>query len=352
MACNGQFNPKTLENQSPELAATLDSSSQIGEYVVEIYEDSKGHLWFGTMSEGAARYDGNALTYFTTNDGLPGNTVATFAEDQQGNLWIGTHSGLSRFDGSTFTNFTEKDGLCNERVSNLLVDKTGTLWIGTWNGVCRLDLLAGQAGISAFTPFPLPVPEVVLPDYVATRHWVSDILEDRQGNLWFSRSGYGACRYDGKNFTQFSKKDGLASDCVQTMTEDRQGNIWFGSRVPEKDHPDPAARTGNGGLTRYDGKSFVQFPDLEGLSKNDVYTIYKDKTGGIWIGATGYGVYRYDGKNFEAIRTTDRMDLTGGFGLQAALEDRNGTLFFGFSGGLFRLQAGRIVNVTQEGPWR
>ena len=44
--------------------------SQIGEYVTSAFEDSKGHLWFGTLSKGIAKYDGKKLKYFTIKDGL------------------------------------------------------------------------------------------------------------------------------------------------------------------------------------------------------------------------------------------------------------------------------------------
>lgn len=323
------------------------NSQPISEYVVEIFEDQKGNLWFGTMSDGVARYDGKTLTYISEKEGLAGSTVASIAEDQKGNMWFGTHSGLSRYDGKTFTNFTEKDGLCHERVSKILIDRSGNVWVGTWGGVCRFE-------DGTFSDFPLPIPEVETPDYVATKDWVTEIIEDRQGNIWFGRSGYGACRYNiaTGEFTQFTKKDGLASDCVQAIMEDRQGHIWFGSRVAERDHPDPDARTGDGGLSRFDGKTFVQFPEWEGLHNNDIYTIYEDKKGDIWIGATGYGAYRYDGPTFTVFKETDRMDLTAGFGLQDALEDRNGALWFGFSGGLFRFKDSSIIHVTQGGPWK
>lgn len=130
-SCNGQSNSTVSQ---PESAATPKTDSQIGEYVVEIFEDTKGNLWFGTVTEGVARYDGKSLTYFSTKDGLSGNTVASIAEDKAGNLWFGTHSGLSKYDGKTFTNFTVKEGLCDDRVSNILKDKVGNIWVGTWGG--------------------------------------------------------------------------------------------------------------------------------------------------------------------------------------------------------------------------
>lgn len=342
--CSGQFKSNTLGSNNPELTAAPKTGSQIAEYVVNIFEDKKGNLWFGTIEKGVALYDGKSLTYFSTKDGLCGNTVTGIVEDRAGNMWFGTHSGLSRYDGKIFTNFTSKEGLCNDRVSNILIDKAGNFWVGTWNGVCRFNG-------TDFSDFPLPIPDVEVPSYQATTNWVTDIMQDQQGNIWFGRSGYGACKYDGNSFTLFTKKDGLPSNCVQAIHEDKQGNIWFGTRVAEKDHPDAGKRTGEGGLSRYDSKTFIQYPAFEGLSKNDIYSIYEDKTGNIWIGATGVGVYRYDGESFKIYKGTDRMDLTYGFGVQSILEDRNGTLWFGFSGGLFRLNGSSIVNVTQEGPW-
>lgn len=345
ISCNGQSNPNVLENNQPELKIPLRNDTPIADFIVEIFEDSKGNLWFGTMAKGAARYDGKTLTYFTQNEGLAGNAVASITEDQQGNIWFGTQSGLSKYDGVMFTNFTKKEGLCHEQVSKLFFDKKGKLWIGTWGGICHYNGLA-------FSDFPLPAPDIEVPSYQATTEWVTQIMEGKDGNIWIGRSGYGACKYDGKTFTHFTKKDGLPSNCVQAIQEDKQGNLWFGTRVAEKDHPDEDKRTGPGGLCFYDGQNFVSFSEPEGLSENDIYTISVDKSGAVWIGATGVGVYKYDGKDFTIYQETNRMDLTTGLGLQGVLEDRNGGIWLGFSGGLFRLEEASIIHVGQEGPWK
>src|SRR5690349_21950278 len=95
-ACNGQSNQNALEATAPEARVAPLPDAQIDDYVVEIFEDKKGNLWFGTMAKGAARFDGKTLTYFTKAEGLCDNTVVCIMEDREGNMWFGTHNGASK----------------------------------------------------------------------------------------------------------------------------------------------------------------------------------------------------------------------------------------------------------------
>jgi ligand-binding sensor domain-containing protein len=74
-------------------------------------------------------------------------------------------------------------------------------------------------------------------------------LQDKDGNYWFGTNGEGVFRYDGKTLVQFTDKDGLANDQVQTIQEDKLGNIWFGTSLY--------------GVSRYDGRAFTTFTDKE-----------------------------------------------------------------------------------------
>lgn len=313
-------------------------TARIAEYIVAAFEDSKGNLWFGTNGQGAARWDGTALRYFSIAEGLIGDVVTGITEDRDGNLWFGTHTGASRYNGRTFTGFGSREGLQGSGCK-VLVDRSGIVWAGTSDGVFRFE-------DKRFLAFPLPVPLIETPSHKMTPGKVWHLFEDSKGNIWVGRDGYGACKYDGSTFTHFTKKDGLCSDNVASITEDPQGNIWFGSIT--SDFPEYIEE---GGVSRYDGQRFTQFPEMKGLVANDIYNLYADRSGNIWIGAVRVGAYRYDGKSFTLFDKTDRPDLTTYFAIQAFVEDRHGTLWFGFSGGLFRFNGTSFVHVTRGGPW-
>jgi ligand-binding sensor domain-containing protein len=324
---------------------TLDLKPQdlnrIAPYVVEVYEDRRGQLWLGTMSKGAARYDGKTLSWFSAQDGLPSNTVTSFAEDRDGNLWLGTHHGLCKYDGKAFSPMWNTTGRHDrgEGWMGVHADRAGNIWTSTNKGVFRFDG-------TAFSEFKLPAVEGEITSYGITAGRASMALEDKHGNLWFRTDGNGAYKFDGQSFTHFTKSDGLCSNNVNSILEDKEGNIWFACMQSFQ-----PKMTGDGGVCRYDGHTFTKFPEVTGLSGKDIYTIYETKAGDLWIGATGVGAYRYDGKTFTLFDKTDRMHSTRNFGVQSVLEARNGTLWFGFSGGLFRFNGHSFLNVTEDGPW-
>ncbi|MCB9233010.1 MAG: hypothetical protein H6581_15240 [Bacteroidia bacterium] len=342
------FSSCAPSNAGSKSTTSQDSADQqVSEYVVDAFEDSKGNLWFGTMSDGAARFDGKKLTFLTQADGLIENTTVCIREDRAGNLWFGSHNGAVRYDGKKYTRFGPEQGLPGAGCG-FMVTRDGTLWAKTNAGVFQLK---GDH----FVQFQLPEPEIENPSWKWEKGKVWDFLEDSHGNLWFARDGLGVCKYDPTQkgnpvaFTHYTRKDGLCSNNVSSILEDQQGNMWFGCL--SSDFP---AYQNEGGLARYDGKTFTRFPDQKGLHESDIYHLFIEKSGKVWIGALATGAWVYDpakGGAFTLFSESDRPDLIEIFGMQSMLEDRRGTLWCGFSGGLFRFEGDRFVNVRRGGPW-
>lgn len=74
--------------------------------VMAVNVDHKGEIWIGTYESGVWRYDGNRLTHYTTDDGLPSNAITAIYTSREGELWVGTtEAGVYVFNGRTFTKF-------------------------------------------------------------------------------------------------------------------------------------------------------------------------------------------------------------------------------------------------------
>jgi ligand-binding sensor domain-containing protein len=156
-------------------------------------------------------------------------------------------------------------------------------------------------------------------------------LRDKAGNLWFGTSGEGVYRYDGKSFTNFTQQDGLCSNLIFSIIEDKAGNIWFGSKEA---------------LCHYDGKTFTRIPipgangnnslsynsfNYNPPAKNELWSMMQDRSGTFWLGTTD-GVYCFNGKSFtrfldnSSILNTDKVSLKW---TQCIFEDRAGNIWFG-----------------------
>jgi len=92
------------------------------------------------------------------------------------------------------------------------------------------------------------------------------MLEDKNGNIWFSTDGGGVSKYDGRSFLHYTEEEGLSNNYLVSMIEDKNGNLWFG--------------TWGGGISLYDGNSFTHFTEEEGLSNYTVKAILEDSLNG------------------------------------------------------------------------
>jgi len=366
-SCNGQVKKSQTNSGATESLNKLKASTDRPPKIIRTQgalsgsvgsglQDKAGNIWFGTSGEGAYRYDGKTFTNFTKKDGLSSNNVGPILEENDGNFLFGTGDGVYRYNGKSFSRLpiahNNSHNLIQGMVFSMLQDKTGKLWFGTSNGVYSYD---GKSFTNLLDDLTIAFVDEYRPDkknafygndgkfnpshlntggtlnrndlrlkYVASiledkngniwfTSWSNDgvfrfdgrtltrfkpngdgmvhaILEDKAGNIWFGTKSHGACRYDGKTFTSFADIELFSKCAVFSMAEDKAGNIWFGTD----------GREGNDGkgVIRYDGKSFANFTTKDGLSNNNVFSILNDKDGNLWFGTRDFGLCRYDGKTF------------------------------------------------------
>ena len=156
-----------------------------------------------------------------------------------------------------------------------------------------------------------------------------NVLQGKNGNYWFA-SWDGLIQYDGKRFTNFTLKAGLRHFHVFVVYEDRTGNLWIGMI--------------GGGVYRYDGQTFRLFTTTDGLASNVVMSILEDSFGNIWLG-TDKGASRYDGSNFTNFSTKDGLRSDAVYSM---VQDNDGLLWFGTLNGVCRYDGSNFTHFTNE----
>ncbi|MCC6252505.1 MAG: hypothetical protein IT238_08595 [Bacteroidia bacterium] len=131
------------------------------------------------------------------------------------------------------------------------------------------------------------------------------------------------------NFKSFSLEEGLAQSEVNCIFQDSRGYIWVG--------------TSGGGICRFDGKEFITFDSENGLGGQIVTGIAEDKNGNLWIGATWGGLSKFDGKKF----TIYNKGLPSSY-ITKIYIDKQGKIYAGTIAGISYLKDGKFVSIKQE----
>jgi len=266
--------------------------------------DHTGVTWISTDA-GLSRYDGSTWKTYSFANGLASNLAGALVEDHQGNIWVacalsdsGSRAGVSRFDRTSWRTFTTTNsGLASENVASMFVDRAGTIWFGTENGPTSYD------GTN-WTRFDKPK---------ASR--ANAITQDRAGRMWFA-GNVEACRYDGTTWDYFYQE--LPPGPLTDIFEDRAGNIWAG--------------TWGGGVARYDSSTWKTFGVADGIANLNISKLFEDASGALWF-ATNDGAARYDGEVFERFTPYATLPASA---VRTVAQDHLGNLWFGSSGGLTR----------------
>lgn len=254
-----------------------------------------------------------------------GVTIKDITEAKDGTIWLGHTDGISSIRGETVTNYNESDGLISNDVWNISSDTEGKIWIGTIDGACLFD---GKT----FTNIELPLGIKDTTVGVSSEKMVNRIFQDRKGTIWIT-SNAGLFSYSNNKVIDASKDVAFKTNFVGMGFEDKAGVIWIGSKE---------------GLFAYkDGVPKKITDDNIEIGKG-IGSIAEDKDGKIWFVVNQHYLYTYDGKKLTEFKKSE--DNKGPVIFQI-FKDQSDRLWFVGYGGAFRLENGRFINITKDGPW-
>lgn len=335
--------------------------------ISEIFEDSQGFLWIGTVN-GLNKYNGTDFQVFEKSldsiHGLTNGYIESIYEDTEGNLFIGTRQGLSIYDRKLdmvkpYAFEAEGQQIQSELIKTIQ-RINHFLWLGTYkSGLYRYNMITGETAHLTFDEpqkgqpddnsiigtYQLPNDELfvvtqgsryiidyqlrIKEKFLGTQFTSSVLKVDPTKFLLGLRSG---------ELLQFDILDhdliGLEhiyispGNTILTMEKDAQENIWLGSE--------------NDGLWIYsiatgtirNIKSNIQ--KSNSISNNSIWSLCKARNGVMWMGYFKKGLSFYDSDyyKFEHIKTDpfNPQSLSNNI-VNCFSEDQKGNIWIGTDGG-------------------
>lgn len=123
--------------------------SWISDKITCIFEDKEKNIWLGGNGSGLYKLENEKngsfkFKNYTTEDGLPNNTIIGIVEDDNSYLWISSNNGVSQLDKKSmiFSNYTKHDGLlANQCYWNayLYSPSKNIVYFGTLEGLVAIS---------------------------------------------------------------------------------------------------------------------------------------------------------------------------------------------------------------------
>lgn len=193
--------------------------------ITNIYEDSKGILWFISFWSGIWRYHNGIVTRFweDNNSIIPGQGILSIFEDKSGHLWLGENTAVGEIPLNEVTDTTSslkklqdfhKVSKKYAAIRAINQDDRGNIIVGSKEG---LIVLEGNSYKNLDTTIA-----------------VTDMIFTGKDSLWIATNNSGVLCYlkDKKNNTgyhrilQLTTSDGLINNNVLDLEKDANGNLW------------------------------------------------------------------------------------------------------------------------------
>lgn len=306
--------------------------------ITESFVDSYDKLWLIINQDAVVFYDpvnlssrrysipeGKVLPELRISDGME---LGLFLLSTSGELlWFDRSTGVKTILNDLKD--LQQDGE-KRYFFNFLLDKDNILWLSsTSQGVSRVS-------------FPKPQFKLLqIPGTMKNEgdHSVKTLFQSRNGDIWMATRKPEVYQLDRQGQVKqfFSESHNFDFGSVYNIMEDREGNLWFSTkgRGLVKAIPDQSQST---------GYRFLRFLHDErnpsSISGNDVYYTYQDSRGNIWVALFGGGLNLVSEEKGQHIfyHKGNSFHHYPKFGLymevRSMVEDQNGRIWVGTSDGL------------------
>ncbi len=155
-----------------------------------------------------------------------------------------------------------------------------------------------------------------------------ETYQDRYGYLWVSTTA-GVSRFDGRQFVNYNIADGLPSLAVGAVFQDSNDRLWFATSA---------------GMAQFKSNRFITYPTSDKMIYTYVFNFFETKDKKVWA-LTGSGIYEFEGNSWKKVK------LYPGFENKACRNviEINGDLYVNYTTNIVcRKKAGKWLNIASR----
>ncbi len=350
-----------------------------GNVVRSIGQTSDGFLWVAT-AEGIAQFNGLEFKNLASNGNYRGPRLGFFRifTPEDGSVWVSTfRGGLQKVVDGKLKGVIDDEAAPNSPlITRLVTYQNNSYFIRENNSVWtinedqaepvsspspgllavieadrKVQMLCGRSddnqspthltdrsgghwrldtGALSYAPADETATSPPTPDFNG-RLQVSDMLEDREGNLWLASPVQGLIRIRHQRVTLLATNDGVYNFSINTALKDRKGTWWLANR--------------NGGVDRIDAgvMSHHKLTATSGITRS-VSCIFEDHTGRLWFGSRDASVFEWKDGDFEGLF----LDTPALSKINAITEDAQGRIWFGGQRGIWRWDGSHLEDFSHD----
>lgn len=250
--------------------------------------------------------------------------------------------------------WTTEQGLPQNSVNAVLQTRDGYIWLTTFGGLVRFD----GVNLQVFNTINTPA--------LRTSRF-SNLVEAPDGALWISADAYGAVRYQNGTFATFGAANGLPHDTVRSLfldadgrvivdtnggpVEFRDGRFFARADIPsDSDSRRVPLSHGRAGTIWYYEGSAIKKWDRGAVTRQLTMArprrVYEDPSGRLWIETWERRLLSVDSK--DVVTEYGAKDGVPPFATALMSADRDGTIWLGMRGGqgLLQFRDGKFTRFT------
>ena len=295
-----------------------------GGAVQSILEDHTGGIWVTRIGsiDGPAlcRVVGDDLKCYGTSEDNPARFATYLTEDSSGDIWFGCQM-LCRWTGSSMSRFM------TEQMDHPSGNGVNALAAGAAESVwVAMDGVGPGAGVQYYSNGRFA--NYSVPGFDGTTIHALALLLDRRQTLWIGTDSEGLYHVHDGHADRYGAAQGLSGDEVRSIYEDREGNVWT---------------TTDKGVDLFRDMPIVNFASSEGLIGGEASAIIARNDNSLWVANKG-SLAIVSPESVSRITTAEGHPIHE---VNAMMEDRSGRVWVGIDQTVMVYEAGKFSGVER-----